>query len=58
MAEIKGIMQSKMFYIDHLDLSVEQDKTDVEAFWIDAPEGQGLDEYLNMVPVMRKLKGR
>lgn len=46
MAEIKGIMQSKMFYIDHLDLSVEQDKTDVEAFWIDAPEGQGLDEYL------------
>lgn len=39
-------MRSEMFYVDHLDLSGERDKTDIAMFRIDAAEGQGLDEYL------------
>lgn len=42
----KGILQSGVFYIDHFDVESEKDKADIEAFTIDAPEGQGLSIYL------------
>ena len=43
---VKGILQSEMFYIDHLSPNDEVDAQDIDKFRIDAPEGQGLSEYL------------
>ncbi|MBR1629396.1 MAG: hypothetical protein IJ679_09065 [Lachnospiraceae bacterium] len=43
---VKGILQSGMFYIDHLSSESETDARDIEQFQIDAPEGQGLSDYL------------
>ena len=43
---VKGILQSEMFYIDHLSPNDEVDAQDIDRFRIDAPEGQGLSEYL------------
>ena len=42
----KGIRQSELFYIDHLDPNSESDLIDIRCFTIDAPEGQGLSVYL------------
>ena len=46
MMQNKGIIQVGLFYVDHLDVNSEKDAEDILAFRIDAPEGQGLDEYL------------
>jgi len=42
----KGILQSEMFYVDHLHPNEAGDIADIEDFWIEAAEGQGLSEYL------------
>lgn len=41
----KGILQSNLFYCDHLGAS-NHDKQDVLRFSIDRPEGRGLVEYI------------
>lgn len=46
MTEMKGIMRSKMFCIDHLDLTNDKDQPAINMFRITAPEGRGLEEYL------------
>ena len=43
---VKGILQSEMFYINHLSPDDEVDAQDIDQFRIDAPEGRGLSEYL------------
>ena len=40
----KGILQSEMFYIEHL--SIYNHRTDISDFYIEAPEGQGLSNYI------------
>ena len=42
----KGILQSEMFYVDHLHPNEARDIADIEDFWIEAAEGQGLSDYL------------
>ena len=42
----KGILQSEMFYVDHLHPNEAGDIADIEDFWIEAAEGQGLSDYL------------
>lgn len=42
----KGILQSEMFYVDHLHPNDAGDISDIEDFWIEAAEGQGLSDYL------------
>lgn len=42
----KGILQVGLFYVDHLNENPEKDSEDILNFRIDAPEGQGLSEYL------------
>mgnify|MGYP002623763179 CR=1 FL=1 len=46
MAKKKGIMRSRMFYINHIDLTNGKDQVAVDTFRITAPEGKGLEEYL------------
>lgn len=47
----KGILQSEMFYIEHL--SPERFREDISDFYIEAPEGQGLSAYINKYPYQK-----
>lgn len=46
MSSSKGILNVGLFYVDHLNVGSEKDSMDILDFRIDAPEGQGLSEYL------------
>ena len=46
MIKNKGILQSEMFYVEHLNPESEKDSAEIKNFEIDAPEGQGLSAYL------------
>ena len=46
MTTSKGILRTKLFYIDHLDPESDTDRIDIKGFTIEAPEGQGLSIYL------------
>ena len=42
----KGILQSGVFYIEHLDSESLKDAKAIDEFTVDTPEGQGLSVYL------------
>ena len=46
MSANKGIRCTELFYVDHLNVNSVRDLKDITDFRVDAPEGQGLSEYL------------
>jgi len=46
MEECKGILRTRLYYVEHLNPQSSQDLKDIKNFYIQDENGQGLDDYI------------